>query len=52
MPTRDPSTNLEYVKTSQAKKVKYVLGVEELNKIYAVAEQRHRNKLKAKIKTK
>ncbi len=48
MPTTDPAKNVEYVKGSQAKK-KETLGEKEYNRINADAEQRHRDKLKAKI---
>ena len=47
MPTTDPAKNVEYFKRSQAKK-KEVLGETEYNRINADAEQRHRDKLKAK----
>ena len=48
MPTTDPAKNLEYVKKSQAKK-KETLGIKEYNRINANVEQKHRDKLKAKI---
>jgi tRNA nucleotidyltransferase (CCA-adding enzyme) len=48
MPTIDPVKNLEYVKKSQSKK-KETLGAEAYNKIMADVEQKHRDKLKAKI---
>jgi hypothetical protein len=48
MPTTDPAKNVEYVKRSQAKK-KETFGDKEYNRIDADAEQRHRDKLKAKI---
>ena len=48
MPTIDPVKNLEYVKKSQARK-KETLGAEAYNKIMADVEQKHRDKLKAKI---
>ena len=48
MPTRDPSTNVEYVKKSQSKK-KEALGIKEYNRINADTEQRHRDKLKTSL---
>jgi hypothetical protein len=48
MPTTDPVKNLEYVKKSQAKK-KETLGADAYNKINADIEQKHRDKLKAKV---
>ncbi len=48
MPTIDPVTNLEYVKKSQSKK-KETLSAEAYNKIMADVEQKHRDKLKAKV---
>ena len=48
MLTTDPAKNLEYVKKSQAKKEE-TLGIKEYNGINADVEQKHRDKLKAKI---
>ena len=48
MPTIDSVKNLEYVKKLQSQK-KERLGAEAYNKIMADVEQKHRDKLKAKI---
>jgi hypothetical protein len=48
MPTTDPAKNVEYVKRAQAKK-KETVGKYAYNRINADAEQRHRDKIKAKI---
>ncbi len=48
MPTIDPVKNLQYVKKSLAKK-KETLGKDACNKINADIEQKHRDKLEAKI---
>jgi hypothetical protein len=48
MPTKDPSTNVEYVRKSQSKKNE-VLGIKEYNRINADTEQRHRDKLKTSL---
>ncbi len=48
MPTTDPEKNLEYVKKQQAKE-KETLGIKESNRMNADVEQKHRDKLNAKI---